>query len=350
MKTFDFNDIVRPHLKQVKPYRSARNDFEGAGYIQLDANENPYPEFLNRYPDPFQKNLKQKIGELRNCKTDNIFIGNGSDEAIDLLIRACCEPGRDNIIIPTPTYGMYRVSAEINNIKVKEVLLDEAFNLDTAGLMNATDAHSKIIFLCSPNNPTGNCFQRESIVEVIRRFNGLVVVDEAYIDFSTKASLLSEIKSYANLVILQTLSKAAGLAGARLGMCFSSIEIIEVLNRIKPPYNISILNQEAGLNALNKNEAGSQVTEIIKERDQLTEALQEIKYVEKVFASEANFLLVRIKNPTRCYEFLKANGIIVRDRSHEPLCAGCLRITIGTIQENQKLLEALKNYNPDQPL
>jgi histidinol-phosphate aminotransferase len=348
MKTFDFNNIIRPHLKQVKPYRSARNDFEGTGYIQLDANENPYPEFLNRYPDPIQKKLKQKIAEQRNCKTENIFIGNGSDEAIDLLIRACCEPGRDNIIIPTPTYGMYRVSAEINNIKIKEVLLDEAFNLDTAGLLDAVDAQSKIIFLCSPNNPTGNCFERESILEVIRRFNGLVVVDEAYIDFSTDTSLLSEIKSYANLIILQTLSKAAGLAGVRLGICFGAVQIIELLNRIKPPYNISILNQEAGLNALEKNEAESQVAQIIKERNNLTETLRKIKYVEKVFPSEANFLLVKVRNATYCYEFLKENGIIVRDRSHEPLCADCLRITIGTTQENQKLFEALKYFNPDQ--
>jgi histidinol-phosphate aminotransferase len=348
MKTFDFNNIIRPHLKQVKPYRSARNDFEGTGYIQLDANENPYPEFLNRYPDPIQKKLKQKIAEQRNCKTENIFIGNGSDEAIDLLIRACCEPGRDNIIIPTPTYGMYRVSAEINNIKIKEVLLDEAFNLDTAGLLDAVDAQSKIIFLCSPNNPTGNCFERESILEVIRRFNGMVVVDEAYIDFSTDTSLLSEIKSYANLIILQTLSKAAGLAGVRLGICFGAVQIIELLNRIKPPYNISILNQEAGLNALEKNEAESQVAQIIKERNNLTETLRKIKYVEKVFPSEANFLLVKVRNATYCYEFLKENGIIVRDRSHEPLCADCLRITIGTTQENQKLFEALKYFNPDQ--
>lgn len=346
MKSFEPYKLLRPHLRSLKPYSSARNEFEGQARIHLDANENPYPETLNRYPDPLQKILKHKISSIKNVASNRIFLGNGSDEPIDLLIRAFCEPGVDKIITPVPTYGMYRVAAGINHVQIKEILLKESFDIDPDQILKAVDNQTKIIFLCSPNNPTGNCFSREAMLSIVRQFDGLVVVDEAYIDFSSQPGLLTEIDSYSNLVVLQTLSKAWGLAGLRLGMCFANPEIIEILNRIKPPYNISEVSQRAALEALSKHSAYQHTGTIIRDRNNLTKDLSKLSIVEKVFPSDTNFLLVRIKSAEACYRFLQDNGIIVRNRIHEPLCAGCLRITIGTPAENEKLLQTLAEFNP----
>lgn len=347
--SFDLDKLVRNNIKKVKPYSSARDEFSGLAKIFLDANENslgsPLVKWYNRYPDPHQQELKTAIRRVKNLPaTEQIFLGNGSDECIDLLYRCFCEPGRDNVIICPPTYGMYEVSAAINDISLKKVaLLEENFQLNMEGIEEAIDANTKIIWICSPNNPTGNSILYQDMEVLLNNFDGLVVVDEAYINFARQRSLSVQLKEYPNLVVMQTFSKAWGLAALRLGMILASAEIVGWLNKIKPPYNINQATQELALKALDEVE---QVNEMIRQvvlmRDQLTEQLLQLPVVEKVYPSDANFLLVRVKDPLKVYEHLLAEGIVVRNRSNVQHCEGCLRITIGTEAENKKLLERLK--------
>lgn len=340
---FELEKLVRKNVMKLKPYSSARDDFQGSASVYLDANENPYPASqYNRYPDPHQIKLKQIISEIKGIQAEQIFLGNGSDEPIDLLIRAFCEPGVDNVLIPQPTYGMYTVSAEINNVAIKGVKLTPDFDLDVKAILQTIDINTKLIFLCSPNNPSGNLFSFEKVKQVITGFSGLVIVDEAYIDFTDYPGFLPQLNQYPNLVVLQTLSKAWGLAAIRVGMCFASLKIIGILNKIKPPYNISVLSQQAAEEGLQKiQQKNAWVAEIIAERKRLENELLQIKTVKKVYPSNANFLLVRISDALNVYHQLVSRGIIVRDRSNVILCDDCLRITVGTPIENQMLLKEL---------
>jgi len=339
----DINTLVRKNVLSMKPYSSARDEFHGEAEIFLDANENPYPSPYNRYPDPLQSKVKTKLAEIKGVEPGQIFLGNGSDEPIDLIIRAFCEPNQDSIMITEPTYGMYKVCAETNAVNVQQVLLTPDFDLDLDEVPNTFDATTKVIFLCSPNNPTGNVLSRNKITEVIKRFYGLVVIDEAYIDFTKSKSFIYELKKYPNLIVLQTFSKAWGLAGLRLGMCYASEEIIGILNKIKYPYNVNVRTQELALEALeNAYRKDIWVDEILKERGLLISQLKSLSMVEKIFPSNANFLLVRVKDAQSTYQYLMDNRIIVRDRSRVNLCYNCLRITVGTPEENKRLIEALK--------
>jgi len=341
--SIDINTLVRRNVLTMKPYSSARDDFHGEAEVFLDANENPYPSPYNRYPDPLQWKVKEKLAEIKGVKPGQIFLGNGSDEPIDLIVRAFCEPNQDSILITEPTYGMYKVCAEVNAVNVQQVLLTPEFDLDLEAIPNTFDATTKVIYLCSPNNPTGNLLSRDKIVEVLKRFYGLVVIDEAYIDFTKSKSFIHELKKYPNLVVLQTFSKAWGLAGLRLGMCFASEEIINILNKIKYPYNVNIRTQELALDALeNVYRKDIWVDEILKERDLLVRQLKRLKIVENIFPTDANFLLVRVKDAQFTYQYLMDNRIIVRDRSRVNLCYNCLRITVGTPEENKRLIEALE--------
>lgn len=340
---FNLDKLIRQNVKTMKPYSSARDEFEGDASVFLDANENPYPSAYNRYPDPHQKKLKKKVAEIKDVNENQIFLGNGSDEVIDLLIRAFCEPKTDEILVPQPTYGMYSVCAAINNVKVSEILLTSEFDINVEATIKTITPQTKLLFLCSPNNPSGNLLSTKSIVELAKNFSGVVVVDEAYIDFSKRESFLTKLKDHANLVVLQTLSKAWGLASLRLGMCFASPEIISVLSKIKPPYNISGLTQDVVLKYLadgkQKDEA---VKEILTQREQLAKNLGQLKNVTKVYPSDANFILAKMTDAKQIYKYLLTTGIVVRDRSTVLLCDNCLRITVGTPVENEKLLDALK--------
>ncbi|MBI3217942.1 MAG: histidinol-phosphate transaminase [Bacteroidetes bacterium] len=339
----DITQLVRPNISKLKPYSSAREDFKGSASVYLDANENPYPSDFNRYPDPHQQKLKTKIAAIKRIPTENIFVGNGSDEPIDLLFRAFCEPGVNNVLIPEPTYGMYTVSANINNIAIRNISLTPDFDLDVDAISKAWDKNTKLLFLCSPNNPSGNLLSEEKIIQLINTFPGLVVVDEAYIDFTKQPGFLSKINDYSNLVVLQTLSKAWGLASLRIGMCFAQPEIIQVLNKIKPPYNISGINQQLAEQALNEvSRKEKTVQEIIVQREWLKKELNELPSVRHVYPSEANFLLVKIDRAREKYQQLIQTGVVVRDRSSVILCQDCLRITVGTPSENQQLVDALK--------
>ena len=339
----DINTLVRRNILNMKPYSSARDEFHGEAEIFLDANENPYPSPYNRYPDPMQRKVKEKLAEIKGVKPEQIFLGNGSDEPIDLIIRAFCEPRQDSIMITEPTYGMYKVCAEVNAVNVQQVLLTPEFDLDLDAIPNTFDATTKVIFLCSPNNPTGNLASRARVIEVLKRFYGLVVIDEAYIDFTKSKSFIQELKKYSNLIVLQTFSKAWGLAGLRLGMCYASKDIISILNKIKYPYNVNVRTQELALDALgNAYRKDIWVEEILKERTLLATGLAKLGIVEKIFPSDANFLLVRVKDAQSTYRHLMDTRIIVRDRSRVNLCYNCLRITVGTPGENKRLIEALK--------
>lgn len=345
---FDPRNLLRPHLKDLVPYSSARDDYKGAEGVFLDANENPLgsitEEDWNRYPDPYQKDLKQKIGEVKGIKVDNIFLGNGSDEPIDLLYRAFCEPGIDHVIINPPTYGMYQVSADINNVETKKVLLDSQFDLNESAILDEIEAKTKLIFICSPNNPTGNDLSAEKIENVLRAFDGIVIIDEAYIDFADRDSWVKRLNEFPNLIVLQTFSKAWGLASLRLGMAFANKVVIDILNKIKPPYNISGLTQNTVLAALNNaSKKDAMVTEIKIERERLGNALSAFEQVQIVCPTEANFFLVKMKSDAKgLYDRLIDKKIIVRDRSKVVLCEEGLRITVGTKEENDKLLNALK--------
>lgn len=341
----NINNLLRENIKNLKPYSSARDEYSGDAVVFLDANENPFNEPYNRYPDPLQKELKQKISVLKNIAADKIFLGNGSDEPIDLLIRAFCEPGKDNIITINPTYGMYQVAADTNNVEVIKVSLTGDFQLDEKSLLSAVNQNTKLIFLCSPNNPSGNILDKNALLEIIKNFNGLVVLDEAYIDFAPGKSLLPEIEKYPNLVILQTFSKAWGMAGIRLGMAFAATEIINVLNKIKYPYNLNILTQKKALELLeNKKQVDTWVKMLIEEREKMAKYLAKFHFVTKIYPSDANFLLVSMTDARGIYNYLADSGIIVRDRSKIHLCNNSLRITIGTMDEDNVLLQALREY------
>lgn len=336
--------LVRKNVLNLKPYSSARDEFEGEASVFLDANENPYPTEYNRYPDPHQKKLKERIGKIKSVKPSQVFIGNGSDEAIDLLFRAFCEPYQDNVVIPQPTYGMYAVSAGINAVDVKPVNLTPDFDIDVSATLNAVDAKTKLLFLCSPNNPSGNLLSFERIISLIEKFEGIVIVDEAYIDFAGYDGFVPQLQKYPNLVVLQTFSKAWGLAGLRLGIAIASEEIISILDKIKPPYNIGSHTQALAESILEKKKSVTkEVTEIINERSKLSDELKKLSIVTKIFPSDANFVLVKIKSAREVYLSLIKKGIVVRDRSNVILCDDCLRITIGTPEENSQLIQALKS-------
>ncbi|MBT1685096.1 histidinol-phosphate transaminase [Dawidia soli] len=339
----DINSLVRKNILTMKPYSSARDEFKGEADIYLDANENPYPSPYNRYPDPLQRRVKEELAAVREVRPEQIFLGNGSDEAIDLIIRAFCEPNQDSILITEPTYGMYSVCAEVNAVNVQQVLLTPDFDLDLDAFPKTFDATTKVIFLCSPNNPTGNLLSRDKILEVLKRFYGLVVIDEAYIDFAKGKSFLQELDKYPNLVVLQTFSKAWGLAGLRLGMCFASEAIINVLNKIKYPYNVNIRTQELALDAIeNRHVMEDAVKQIVQQRTRVIKALEKLRITEKVFPTDSNFVLVRVQDAPATYKYLLDQKIIVRDRSRVVLCYNCLRITIGTAGENDRLINALE--------
>jgi histidinol-phosphate aminotransferase len=345
---FDPNFLLRPHLQKLVPYSSARDDYKGSEGVFLDANENPLgsitKENWNRYPDPYQHDLKAKIAQIKGVNAGHIFLGNGSDEPIDLLIRAFCEPGKDNIIVNPPTYGMYKVSADINNVEVKEVLLTSDYDLDLEAIEAATDDNSKLLFICSPNNPTGNDVSLDKIEAVLKSFKGIVIVDEAYVDFTTRESFIHKLDQFPNLLVLQTFSKAWGLASLRLGMAFASNEILAILNKIKAPYNLSGLTQRTVLDALeNVSEKDRMVDEILKNRDVLREALAQLPHIKTICPTDANFFLVKMENATSVYNQLIERKIILRDRSKVALCEGGIRITVGTESENEILIEALKH-------
>lgn len=343
---FNLSDLIRPNIRDLVPYSSARDEFKGEARIFLDANENslgsPLTKWYNRYPDPMQWAVKEKLSVIKGVAPQNIFLGNGSDECIDILLRAFCEPAVDNIIIVPPTYGMYEVSANINNVKVKKVPLTPGFQLDLPALEEAVDDNTKMIFLCSPNNPTGNSLIREDVEMLLNNYFGIVVMDEAYINFSRQRSYVQELEDYPNLVVLQTLSKAWGLAALRVGMAFASESIINVMNKIKPPYNINQASQELALKALDEVEQVNEMIRIlVQERTRLEKELPRLPVVEHVYPSDANFLLVKVKDAKGLYQKLLNKGIVVRDRSNVILCDDCLRITVGTEKENTELLDAL---------
>ncbi|HYK76671.1 MAG TPA: histidinol-phosphate transaminase [Daejeonella sp.] len=344
---FNLENLLRENIKNLVPYSSARDEFQGEGSVFLDANENSFGSPLNnqynRYPDPLQQQLKKRLSEIKGVPPQNIFLGNGSDEAIDILFRSFCRPGIDNVIIVPPTYGMYQVSAQINDVEIRKVNLNPNYQLNLDGIAESIDQNTKLIFICSPNNPTGNSIYREDIETILANFNGLVVVDEAYINYSRQKTFIQELTEYANLVVLQTLSKAWGLAGLRLGMAFASQEVIEVFNKVKAPYNINQATQELALEALqNIEQINSWIRQTIAERQKLVESLVTLSLVQHIYPSDANFLLVKTIDPKAIYNALIKQGIVVRDRSNVELCEGCLRITVGTSSENQTLMEALK--------
>lgn len=346
---FDLNNILRENIKKLIPYSSARDEFKGEASIYLDANENslgsPLRKWYNRYPDPLQKKVKEKLSEIKGVPADHIFLGNGSDECIDVLMRAFCDPGKDNIIICPPTYGMYEVSANINDVAIKKVPLTPDFQLDLPAIEEAVDDHTKMIFLCSPNNPTGNSLDREDIEVLLNNYFGLVVIDEAYINFSRFRSFSQELEEYPNLVIMQTLSKAWGLAALRVGIAFATVPIIDIMNKVKPPYNINQASQDLVLQALEEvGQVNDMIREIVAQRGELEKALPAVPVVTKVYPSDANFLLVQVTDAKAIYQYLLQEGIVVRDRSKVLLCEGCLRITVGTAAENEALLNALKKY------
>ncbi|KLT67471.1 histidinol-phosphate transaminase [Pedobacter sp. BMA] len=345
----DINDLVRENIKNLKPYSTARDEFKGQASVFLDANENSYgsplPANYNRYPDPLQLDLKDAISKIKGVPIENTFLGNGSDEAIDLLFRAFCNPGKDNVIVLPPTYGMYEVSANINDVEIRKVSLLPNFQLDMEKIAETIDKNTKLIFICSPNNPTGNSINREDIETILNNFNGIVVVDEAYINYARQKTFIQELTEYANLVILQTFSKAWGLAALRLGMAFSSRNVIDVLNKIKPPYNINQATQDLAFEALkNIAQVNEWIKESVAERERLSVDLNSLNIVTKVYPSDANFILAEVTDAIKIYDTLVEEGIIVRDRSKVTLCEGCLRITVGTKEENDKLLTILKNF------
>jgi histidinol-phosphate aminotransferase len=344
MKKMELTDIIRPDLLGMKPYSSARDEFEGEASVFLDANENPFNNGVNRYPDPLQRNLKNRIAELKDARPEQIFLGNGSDECIDLLFRLFCRPGIDKAASISPSYGMYAVSARINQVDLIEVLLNDDFSMDVERILNASKG-CKLLFLCSPNNPTGQSFPKEQIREILRRFEGIVVVDEAYIDFSEQESFLRDLSEFSNLAVSQTFSKAYGMAGVRLGVLFASEELINWINKIKPPYNINQLTQEFVLDKLSDTDkVKAEIELIVKERNMLLKGLLKMEQIVQVYPSDSNFILVKVKNANELYNYLIKNGVVVRNRSNQPLCENTLRLTVGTPEENEKLLNLINNY------
>ncbi|MBU2527008.1 MAG: histidinol-phosphate transaminase [Bacteroidetes bacterium] len=344
--SFDIDKWVRPNIKKLKPYASARDEFKDFNreMVFLDANENPFENGVNRYPDPQQLTLKQAISQRKKIAANQILLGNGSDEVLDLLFRAFCEPGQDNIITLPPTYGMYGVLAATNNIENREIWLGDDFQPQVSNVLKVVDSRSKLLFICSPNNPTGNDVDPSKIEMILNQFSGLVIVDEAYIDFTTRKSWLNRLTEFENLVVVQTLSKAYGMAGIRLGMCFASKEIVAVLNKIKPPYNVNQLTQTRALQGfLQTEQIGKQVQSILKERQRLIEFFTNLPFVENVFPSDANFILIRVDDADLRYGQFISKGIVIRNRSTQPLCENTLRITVGTPEENDTLIKTIKD-------
>lgn len=358
MKLFDLDNLVRDNIKKLKPYSSARSEYRGNAEIFIDANENGYgsPVFLssegveggmslNRYPDPLQWQLKQELSKIKGVPPQNIFIGNGSDEVIDIAFRIFCEPKTDNVIICPPTYGMYKVCANINDVEVREVLLTKDFQLDVEGILSMIDENTKLIFICSPNNPTGNNFNRMDIELLLNNFSGIIIIDEAYINFSRQKPFLRELTEYENLIVMHTLSKAWGLAALRLGLGFASEKIIDLFNKVKPPYNINQSSQQLGIEALAKiKDVNSNIKNIVEQRNWVSQQLQQFNFIKKIYPSDANFILVKTNDADKLYQYLLMNRIIVRNRTKEPLCENCIRITIGTNLENETLINSFKNY------
>ena len=346
---FNLNNLIRDNIKTLKPYSSARHEFTGKASVFLDANENPYgsplPDKFNRYPDPLQWQLKFQIAGIKGVPAENIFIGNGSDEVIDLAFRIFCTPAKDNVIICPPTYGMYEVSGNINDVEIKKINLTNDFQLDVEGVMNAIDTNTKLIFICSPNNPTGNNMRHEDIEIILNNFSGIVIIDEAYINYSKQKTFIQELTEYPNLVVMQTLSKAWGLAALRLGLCYASMDIIDLFNKVKPPYNINDASQLLALEALqNADLVNEWITASVQQKEVVIKELSAFNFVEKIYPSDANFFLMKVKDASKLYDYLVENEIVVRNRSRDPGCENCLRITIGTPEENQQLLHLLKNY------
>ncbi|MFT3740558.1 MAG: histidinol-phosphate transaminase [Breznakibacter sp.] len=340
-----FEKLLRPNILQLKPYSSARDEYSGEAAVFLDANENPFNSPYNRYPDPYQRVLKQKIGKIKGIDASYIFLGNGSDEPIDVLYRAFCEPGIDNVVSINPTYGMYQVAADINHVEVRRVLLTSGYQIDVPALLAAADKRSKLLFLCSPNNPTGNCLHTADIEAVLKGFNGIVVLDEAYIDFAPGKSFLHRLAEFPNLVVLQTFSKAWGMAGLRLGMAFMDPALVRVFNKIKYPYNINILTQKTALDLLDHSvQMQKWVDELLASREKLAAELAKLPFVVHIYPSDSNFLLIKAHGARHIYQYLVDKQIIVRDRSSVALCEGCLRITVGSADENMQLMEALNQY------
>jgi len=342
---FNIKNITRANIKKVSPYSSARDEFKDftKEMVFLDANENPFENGVNRYPDPQQILVKKELVKLKGVSTNQLLLGNGSDEVLDLLFRAFCEPKEDNILTLPPTYGMYKVLAEINNVENKEVLLTKNFQPNVNAILASANKNSKLLFLCSPNNPTGNSFTAREVEKLLNSFKGIVVIDEAYIDFSSQKSWLLRLNEFPNLVITQTLSKAYGMAGIRLGICYASSEIISILNKIKPPYNINELTQQRAIDRLVKPlEIKNQITTILNQRTFLLNALKAISFIEKIYPTDANFVLVKVPDATKIYHQLLQQGVVVRNRTSQPLCENTLRLTVGSEQENTKLMNALK--------
>lgn len=340
MKTLQ--ELIRPNIWSLAPYSCARNEFTGEASVFLDANENPYNQPYNRYPDPLQVQLKEKIAALKGVRPTQIMLGVGSDEPIDLIFRIFCEPAQDNVVAINPTYGMYGVCADINNVAYKQVNLNDNFSLDAQNVLDACDANTKVIFLCSPNNPTGNSLERSEIEKIVTRFDGIVVIDEAYIDFSNEPSWLASLNAYPNIIVLQTFSKAWGMAALRCGMAFASEDIIAFFNKVKYPYNLNLLTQEAVLKQVEAVEQKNKWVEtLLAERSKMIANLQNLPLVKHIYPTDANFVLAKVDDANKTYTYLVNKGIIVRNRNSVTLCQGCLRITIGTPQENQELLTAL---------
>lgn len=343
---FSLDKLVRDNIKDLTPYSSARHEFTGKATVFLDANENgygsPLPDKFNRYPDPLQWQLKFQLARIKGVPAENIFVGNGSDEVIDLAYRIFCSPGKDNVIICPPTYGMYSVCAHINDVAVKKVNLTPDFQLNVEGILDAIDENTKLIFLCSPNNPTGNALNRVDIETLLNNFEGIILIDEAYINYSRQKTFIQELNEYPNLLVMQTLSKAWGLAALRLGLCYASMDIIDLFNKIKPPYNINDASQHLGLEALQNTETvNTWIKETVSERTKLTGLLHGFPFIKKVYESDANFLLVKVTDAQGLYDYLSKKGIVVRNRSKEVLCENCLRITVGTPIENDILIKSL---------
>ena len=345
MNTFDIDNLVRKNIQNMKPYSSARDEFKdfNTKMIFLDANENPFENGVNRYPDPQQNSVKLALAKLKKVSVNQILLGNGSDEVLDLLFRAFCEPNKDNIITLPPTYGMYGVLADLNAIENREIVLNSDFQPDIKSILGSVDANTKMIFLCSPNNPTGNSFSESTISELLENFNGIIILDEAYIDFSERESWLSKIVKYPNLVISQTLSKAFGMAGIRVGILYASVSIIAIVNKIKPPYNINVLSQKKAVERIMDSENNSlEIKTILDNKRNLIVHLSKINFIEKIFPSDANFVLIKVDDALKRYEQLIEFGIVIRNRTTQLLCENCLRITIGTKLENEKLINVLQ--------
>lgn len=346
---FDLDKLVRDNIKKLVPYSSARHEFTGKASVFLDANENafgsPLPEKFNRYPDPLQWQLKFQLARIKGVPAENIFIGNGSDEVIDLAYRIFCNPATDNVIVCPPTYGMYEVSANINDVRVKKVNLTEDFQLDVEEILNAVDNNTKLLFICSPNNPTGNNMNRSDVEILLNNFPGIIIIDEAYINYSRQKTFIQELTEYPNLIVMQTLSKAWGLAALRLGLCYASMDIIELFNKVKPPYNVNDASQQLGLEALqDAATVNNWIRQVVEQKEILLKEIVELPFVKKIYPSDANFILVKVADANALYNYLSAKEVIVRNRSKDVHCENCLRITIGTPEENDTLINLLKKY------